>query len=147
MDFPRLYMKSQSGSDQMKTLDSRSTRVQDQHVPLWIAHNLQDMGMTADKDIRAKFVYQFPCPRVISARIASDMGHQHFHALAFEETMQGMLKAQVMIITIARYSDKRLEFSNLLRQVHSSAKIPRMPDLVHRLKKFTELLTEHPVRI
>jgi hypothetical protein len=75
------------------------------------------------------------------------MGHQHFHALAFEETMQGMVKAQVMIITIARYSDKRLEFRNLLRQVHSSAKIPRMPDLVHRLKKFTELLTEHPVRI
>ena len=147
MNSTRLYTKPQSCPDDMKTLNSRGSGVQDKHITFRVPHDLQDMGMAADKDIRTDFIYQFSRPRVIPAGIAADMSHQHLHSLTFKETMQGMVKTKVMIITVARDTYQRLEFRNLARQVHSSAEIPSMPDLVHRLKKFTELLTEHSVRI
>lgn len=131
----------------MKPLNSSSSGIDYQHIPLGITHDLQDMGMSAYEYIRPVFVYQLSRPRIITARIASDMGHEHLHAFAFEETMERVDEAKVVIVAIAGYTDQRLELRNLFRQIHTSPEISRMPDLIDRRKKLLELRVEDAMGI
>lgn len=131
----------------MKTLDSSCSGIDNQHVSLGITHDFQNMGMTTYEYIRSVFVYQLSRPRIISAGIASDMGHEYLHALALEEAMERMDETQIVVVTIAGDADQRLESGYLCSQVHAPAEISRMPDLIDRRKKLLELLVEHTMSI
>lgn len=131
----------------MEALDSGRSGVDHQHVSLWIADDFQDMGMAAYEYVRPVFVDEFSCPGVIASRVAADMGHQHLHALTFEEAVHGVGEAKVIIVAVARDSDQRLELRDLRRQIHASSEISGMPDLIDRSEEFLELRVEDPVCI
>ena len=131
----------------MEALDSGRSGVDHQHVSLGIPDDFQDMGMAAYEYVRPVFVDEFSCPGVIASRVAADMGHQHLHALTFEEAVHGVCEAKVVIVTVARDPDQRLELRDFLRQAHASPEIPCMPDLIDRSEEFLELRVEDPVCI
>jgi hypothetical protein len=58
-----------------------------------------------------------------------------------------MSVAEVIVVTVARNADQRLEGSNLLRKIKAAAKVPRMPYLIYRFKKRLELIAEDPMRV
>ena len=131
----------------MEALDSGRSGVDHQHVSLRVTDDFQDMGMTAYEYVRPVFVDEFSCPGVIASRVAADMCHQHLHALTFEEAVHGVCEAKVVIVTVARDSDQRLELRDLRRQIHASSEISCMPDLIDRSEEFLELRVEDPVCI
>ena len=95
-------LEAQGGADKMEALDAGSSGIYDQHVPLGIAHNLEDMRVAAYEYVRTVFVYQLAGAGIVSARISAHMGHQHLQSLAFEETMEGMYEPELMIVAVAR---------------------------------------------
>ena len=56
----------------MKTLNSSRPWIYHKHVPLYIPDDLENMGMTADKDVRFIFINQGTGSCVISSRISSE---------------------------------------------------------------------------
>lgn len=147
MDPAIVNMESQRSPDYMKALNACSSRIDDQHIPFRVTDDFQDMGMPAHEYIRLITVYEFTGSWIISARIASDVGHQDLHAFAFEEAVKRMDETKFMVITVSGNACKRLESCNLLRQLHSPAEVTGMPDPVHRFEELTELRVENPMRI
>ena len=138
-------METKSCPHDVKTLDSCSSGIDDQHVPARIPNHLQDMRMTAYEYVRTILVNELARSGIIASGIASDMGHQHLHAFADQETVHGMGESEVMIVTSAGYPDQRFEFSDLSGQIQSTAEVARMPYLVHLRKEVLEFLGEHSV--
>lgn len=122
----------------MEALDSSRSRIDHKHIALRVTYDLKYVRMTTYENIRAIFIDQFPGFRIITSRIAADMCHEYLHALTLEESVERMDKTQFMIVTIARHSKQRFECSDLFSQLHSSAEISGMPDLVDRGKKLLE---------
>jgi hypothetical protein len=58
-----------------------------------------------------------------------------------------MYEPEFMIITVSSHASQRFEGCNLLGQLHTSAKIAGMPDLIHGFKELADPRIEHPVRI
>ena len=131
----------------MEALDSGRSGVDHQHVSLWIADDFQDMGMATYEYIRLITVYKFTGSRIISARIASDMGHQDLHAFTFKEAMKRMNESKVMIVTVSGNACKRFEGSYLFSQFHPPTEVTGMPYPVHRFEELAELLVKNPMRI
>jgi hypothetical protein len=142
-----LDMKTKSCPYYMKTLYTGRPGIYYQHIALGIPYNLKDMRMSAHKDIRFMFLYQFDSPAVISSRIASHMSHKNLQAFAFKETEQRVLIPQSMIIAIASDTLERLECRQFLSQRHAPAEITGMPQLIHRLQKIPERLVEYPMSV
>lgn len=140
-------METESSTHYVKTLDSCSSGIDDQHVPARIPDHLQDMRMTAYEYVRTILVNELARSGIIASGIASDMGHQHLHAFADKETVHGMGESEVMIVTIASYPDQRFEFCNFLGQIQSTAEVACMPYLVDRGEEFAELRGEYSVCI
>ena len=145
MDAPLIYTETQGSTHQMKALDSCSSGVYHQHIPLGITHNFQDMRMAADKQVWLISVNQFAGTEIISSRITSDMGHKHFYSLTFKKAVQGMIIAKTMVVTVSCDSDKRLVCSYLFGKIHSSSEVACMPYLVHLRKEVLEFPGEHSV--
>ena len=140
-------METQCRPYNMKALDAGCSGIHYQHVSFRIPHDFQDMGMSADEEIRTIFVYKPAGARIITAGIASDMGHEHFHSLTFKEPVKRMNEPEVMVVTIAGNTLQWLEGGNLSRQIHPPAEITGMPDLIDRLQKFTEWSIKNAVGI
>ena len=131
----------------MESLDSGSSRIDHHHVPFRVADNLEDMGMAADEYVRTVFFDELHRPLVITSGIASDMGHQDLHPLAFEKAVERVGEAEIMIVAIAGDAEKRLEPGDFFSELQPPSEIPRMPYLVDRGKEFTELSVEYTVGI
>lgn len=131
----------------MKALNSCCSGIDYKHISLGITHDLQDMGMTAYEYIRLVFVDQLARPRIITSGIAADMRHQHLHALTFEEAVERVFEAQVMVVAVSCDSQKRFEPRYLGGHFHAAAEIPRMPYLVDRLQEFPDAGVENSVGI
>ena len=140
-------METESSTHYVKTLDSCSSGIDDQHVPARIPNHLQDMRMTAYEYVRTILVNELARSGIIASGIASDMGHQHLHAFADKETVHGMGESEVMIVTVAGHPDQRFEFCDLSGQSQSTAEVARMPYLVDRGEEFAELRGEYSVGI
>lgn len=147
MDVPLLYLEAQGGPDDMESLDSGSSGIDHKHIAARIPHDFQDMGMTAHEDVRLILVYQRFGTDVIPSGISSDMGHQDLHALAFEEAVERVFEAQVMVVAVSCDSQKRFEPRYLGGHFHAAAEIPRMPDLVDRLQEFPDAGVEDTVGV
>ena len=139
MDLPVIYPEAERRPDKMEALYSSGTRIDNQHPsPLHIAHDLQDMRMTAYKYIRMISVKQLASLYVISSRIASNMSHKDMHTLTFEESVERMDESKFMVVAISRNSSQRLESSDFLGQLHASSEISGMPDFIHGLKELAD---------
>ena len=142
-----IYLEPEGSTYHMKSLYSGRSRIYRQHIPPVVAHHLQNVGMTADKDIRLMKIYEFPGADIVSARISSDMHHQDLESFTLKDPVQRMDEAQLMIITISRHSFKRLEGRNLFRKAESATEISGMPDFIDRFKEVTELSVKDSVCI
>ena len=129
----------------MEALDSGCSRIDYKHITLCVTHDLQDMRVTADKNIWFIFINQFLCPDIISSGISADMGHQNLHTLTLEKTMKRVDEAEVVIVTIAGDTCQRLETGNLCSKIHPPAEIPGMPYLIDRFKKLLEAIIKYSV--
>lgn len=101
--------------------------------------------MAADKQIRLISVNKFTCTGVVSSRIATDMSHENPYTLTFKKTVQRMIIAKTMVVTVSCDSDKRLVCSYLFGKIHSSSEVACMPYLVHLRKEVLEFPGEHSV--
>ena len=131
----------------MKSLDSGSPRIDHHHVPFRVADDLEYMGMAADEYVRTVFHDEFHRSLVVTSGIASDMGHQDLHPLAFEKTVERMGEAEIMVVTIACDAEKRMGPGDFVSKLQPPSEIPGMPYLVDRGKEFTELSVEYTVGI
>lgn len=131
----------------MESLYSGSSRIDHHHVPFRVADNLEDMGMAADEYVRTVFFDELHRPLVITSGIASDMGHQDLHPLAFEKSVERVDKAEIMVVTIACDAEKRLEPGDFFSELQPPSEIPGMPYLIDRRQKFTELSVEYTMGI
>lgn len=122
----------------MEALDSSRPRIDNKHITLRITHDLKYMRMTTNENIRTIFIDQFPGFRIVTSRIAADMGHEDLHALTLEESVKRMDETQFMIVTIARHPQQWLECGDLLCQSHAPSEVSGMPYLVDRGKKLLE---------
>jgi hypothetical protein len=52
-----------------------------------------------------------------------------------------------MIVAISCHTHQRLELTYFLCKLHPSAEVSRMPDLIHRLEKLTELIVKNAMSI
>ena len=147
MDLPIVYMKPQRSPHNVEALNTGGARVHNQHIASGIADNLENMRMSADENIRFVFIDQSTGLHIIPARISSDVSHQDLHSFTLEEPVDRMGEAKIEVIAIAGNTNQGLEGSDLLRQVHSTAKITSVPYLVHWFKEITELLIENAVGI
>ena len=129
--------ESEGSADGMKTIGAGSARIDDHHAALMVVHHPEDVGMPAHEDVWMKFVYKSPCPRVIPARIASDMNHQHFHAAAVKKPVVRIVKPDILAVAVAVHTFQRLEGRNLLRSLQS-AEVSGMPYLIHRLQEILQ---------
>ena len=109
MDPSLIDMESQGCPDHMEPLYAGSTRIDHKHIPFRISDNFQYMGMATNEYIRTIFINQCTRSWIISAGIASDMGHQNLHPFALEKAVKRVYEAQFMIVTIARHAHKGLE--------------------------------------
>lgn len=105
------------------------------------------MGMPADKDIWLQFIYEFACPYVIPAGIATYMNHEYLEALTFKEAMNRMSIAEIIVVTVSSNAHKGLEGRDFLGGLESTTEIACMPHFVNRSKKFLELFAEHTMRV
>ena len=147
MDIAIVYMKSERRPDNMESLDAGSSGIDHQHIPFGVTHDLQYMRMTADENIRPIFLDQFQGTCIVPSGITADMGHQYLHTLALEETVEGVNEAKVVIVAITGNTYQRLETSNHFSEIHSTAEVPGVPDLVDRCKKFLETVVKDAVSI
>ena len=147
VDTAGLYLESEGRTDDMEALDSGSTGVKRQHVPLVVTHHFQDMGVSADEYVRMMEVDELPGAHVISSGIASDMCHQHLESLTFEHPVERVDEPEIMVVTVAGHAFERLEGGNIFSQLESTAEISRMPYLVDRLQEFTEWSIKNAVGI
>ena len=147
MDVPALNLEPQSRPYDMESLDSSSAGIDYQHIAAGITHDLQDMRMTAHKDVRPVFVYQRFGTGVIPPGVPADMGHQDLHALAFEEAVERVFETQVMVVAVARNAHQRLEGGYFLCHIHPPSEISGMPYLVDRLEELPELRVKDSVGI
>ena len=127
-------MEPQGGADKMETVYPCCAWIDDHHVALMVVHHPEDVGMPAYEDVRMVPVYESPCPRVITARIATDMNHQHFHTAAVKKQMVRIVETDILAVAVAINAFQRLEGRNLLRSLQP-AEVSGMPYLIHRLQE------------
>ena len=103
--------------------------------------------MSTYENVRPIAVDKLFCTMIIPPGIASYMGHQHFETFTFEESVKGMVIAERLVVAVAGYADKRLEGGHAGRQIHASAEVSGVPDLVNRPEELLELRVEDSMRI
>lgn len=108
-DAALVQAEAEGGADHVEALDAGCSRVDDQHISFGIPHHFKDMRVAADKDVRMEFIDQFPRAGVISAGVASDVGHKHLHPLTFKEAVERVGETEVVVVTVSSHTDKGFE--------------------------------------
>ena len=147
MDFPAINVKAESRPESVPALVTTGPGVDIQDFFGLIIHNLQDVGMPADKDVGPMLPDKRPRLGIIVAGRPADMGHQHFQALALPAAVQRTPVQQPPVVAIADDALQRLEGGDLRLRVQSAPEVPGMPDLVDIPEELLELRRKHAVRI
>ncbi len=85
----------------MPALPSCGTGVHVQALQGFVEHDLEDMRMTADKQLRTQFPEPVFYTGGIFARVTADMLHVHFYFFAGKEQFFGVVAADIIAIDIA----------------------------------------------
>ena len=146
-DAALVQVEAEGGADHVEALDAGCSRVDDQHISFGIPHHFKDMRVAADKDVRMEFIDQLPRAGVISAGIASDVGHKHLHPLTFKEAVERVSETEVVVVAVSSNTYKGLEFRDGSGKIKASAEVTGVPDFVHRGKEFAEFGAEDAVGV
>lgn len=113
----------------MPAVFTRGPRVHVEALQFFIVHDLQDMRMPADEELRFVRHYFFFGFRVIPGRVAADVADHYFYRFAVEKDLFGIILVDGLIIDIAihaPYQGKTCpEFFS-----HTRSEIPGMPYLI-----------------
>ena len=105
------------------------------------------MGMAANENPGTKLLDEPAGPRVIVARIASYMHHQHAHPAAFEKLVLREFEAQVLSVAVSPDSAHRLECLYFADELKPRAQVAGVPDFIHRLEELCEFFAPNSVCI
>ena len=147
MNLPAINMKAQSGTYGVPTLVSTGPGIDIQHVFLAIIHYLEDVGMTAHKDVGPVLPDQIRRLGIIMPRRAADVRHQDPESLALPEPVGRVIVNEPPVVAIAKHANERLERRKLRRCLESPAEIAGMPDHVDILEELPEFRRKHPVTV
>ncbi len=147
VNFPVIDVKSEGGADYMEALDAGGTGIDGKHIIVGVTHNLEDVGVAADKDVGTIVMDEFPGPDIIAAGIAADMGQKYGEPLPLEIAVHRMGIAQVIVVAVARHSHQGFEFFYFPGKVEASAEVSCVPDFIDRLKEVPELGVEGAVGV
>ena len=147
MDFSAINVKAEGRPESVPTLVSTGPRVHVQEIIGLIIHNLQDVGMPADEEVGPMLPDERPGLGIIVAGRPSDVGHQHFQALAFPAAVQRAPVQQPPVVAIADDSHQGLERGDLRLRVQPAPEIPGVPDHIDILQKLPELRRERAVTV
>ena len=101
MDFSAINMKAESRPENVPALVTTGPGVDIQDFFGLIIHNLQDVGMPADKDVGPMLPDERPRLGIIVAGRPADVGHQHFQALALPAAVQRTMVQKPPVIAVA----------------------------------------------
>ena len=138
--------QSHGSADFVETVFAGCARVDMQQVVNRIVDHLEDMRMPGDEEFGMQRLYLCRCARVVMARVAADMGHQHPHALAFECEEIRVDAACEPSVDVARDGAQGFERRDRVGQFER-ADVARMPDFVHVLEEFAQRVVECPVGV
>ena len=128
-NLPALHGKSQQGSNQMPSIVAAGAGIHVNEAERLIAHDLQDVGVTADEEARPQPPKFLSGTRVVIARIPADMGHVDGDALAFPAEIDRQVGAKFRPVNVPVNSPDRLEGSETIQYVRSS-EVARVPHLI-----------------
>ena len=94
-----------------------------------VAHDFQDVGMTADEETRPQPLNFLSCAPVVIAWIPSDVGHVDGDALAIPNEILGNFKTEFRTVNISVYAPDWLEGLELIQNL-DCPEVARVPDLV-----------------
>lgn len=147
VDLSVIDMETQSGAHDMPPLVATGTRVDIEEVVALVAHHFQNMGMAAHENVRADSLNQFSGSQVVVAGAASNVGHQDSQPFALEFNVLRAFAADVLAVAVAADPPEGLEGGNAAAEFLSAAKVPGVPEFVHRGKEIPYLPGEHSVRV
>lgn len=107
---------------------------------LRVIHDLEDVRMAADENIRPVQAYHRLNISLIMPRIASDMGHQHLLPFAVKKLGLGTFIADFLRVTVSVHPDKGLECGDFMDEVQSSAEVSRVPNFINGFKELPKLV-------
>ena len=87
------------------------------------------MGVPGDEEFRVHGLDFLHRPRIVAARIAADVGHQHPDALAFEGEELGVDAARQSAVDVAAHGFQRFEGGDPVGQL-DRADVARVPEFV-----------------
>jgi hypothetical protein len=121
--------ESDEGAHFMPAFFARRTGIHVQAVDLIVVNDLQDMGMAIDEQLGRISCQLLFNGRVVSGRVAADMGHVHFHVLAFPAQLFRVHAADLITVDIPIHTFERFKGFQVFRYLQG-AEIARMPDLI-----------------
>lgn len=107
---------------------------------LRVIHDLEDMRMAADENIRSVQAYYRLNISLIMPRIASDMGHQYLLPFAVKKLCLGTFVAYFLRVTVSVHPDEGLERGDFMDEVQPSAEVSCVPDFIDGFKELPELV-------
>ena len=99
------------------------------------------MGMAANENPGTQLLDEPPGSRVIVPRIASYMRNGNPHTLQLKELELRNSQPYYIIVAIALDTSKRLKLLNVVQSLYT-AKVARVPYLIHRLQKCAQLIVK-----
>ena len=130
MNIPVVYVDADGGADLVETLDTGGTGIDGEHIVFFIENHFENVGVSADEDVRQVCVDELESLIVVPAWISAYVHHQHLPALAFEVLGIGDAEPDLIAVAVAVYSLEWLE-RRYLQQGLLIAEVPRMPYLIH----------------
>ena len=82
-----------------------------QQVQFGVVFDLQDMGVSADEQLRGLCVEDLPDGRVVFTRVSSDVFHQYVGSFQLESVDFRKTQSQVLSVDIAVYRPEGTEGS------------------------------------
>lgn len=141
------YLEPQCRTDYVPSLDPGGPGVDVQQIPAMVSHDLEDVGMAADEDVRPVGVNQGQSTEIVMVRRTSDVYHQDFLPLHLKELILRIFEADILTVAVAGNAHKGLECLNLFGETESATEISCMPYHVHRLEEFPEAFAECAVGV
>ncbi len=129
LDGPVLQMEAQQGPDPMEPLFSRRSGIEVDAAPRLVMLDREQMGMTANENVRPVLVQSTPDSFGISPRPPSDMGHPDPAPRTLDVLVLGKIPADQLVIDVAVDGDKGLQFRQCIGDPEIS-NVTGMPDFI-----------------
>ena len=93
-------------ADGLYAIDASGSRIDVKEMVGTIVHDLCDVAVTADEELRRTGEDHSPHGGIVTTGIAADMLHQHIHALHLETLHLGIAETKVVAVDVAADSTK-----------------------------------------